>query len=168
MVFGMGGFVIVAAVHRAIYCLVPSLISYVYTNWYFREASVAVYVTNLPGIWLLLRDIFPGLGGLTSGCNSKALALRPMTNQRQSKRARRSMKGKARPFSDEISLDVYPHPYTRPTVTVGSGHGLEERGSRETVPGDQSFISSAEYDAAPGGIRREVTITVEREANHNR
>lgn len=61
IVLGMGSFVIVAAILRAIYCLVPSLISYVYMNWYFREASVAVYVTNAPAIWILMRDAFPGL-----------------------------------------------------------------------------------------------------------
>lgn len=61
VVLGMGSFVVVAAILRAIYCLVPSLISYVYMNWYFREASVAVYVTNAPAIWILMRDAFPGL-----------------------------------------------------------------------------------------------------------
>ncbi|KAK5102372.1 hypothetical protein LTR70_000157 [Exophiala xenobiotica] len=61
VVFGMGSFVIVAAILRAIYCVVPSLVSYVYMNWYFREASVAIYVTNAPAIWVLLREIFPGL-----------------------------------------------------------------------------------------------------------
>jgi len=57
----MGIFVIVAAVITKIYCLVPSLISYVYLNWYFREASVSVYVTNLPALWTLARDVFPAL-----------------------------------------------------------------------------------------------------------
>ena len=69
IIFSMGGFVIVAAILTKIYCLVPSLISYVYMNWYFREASVAVYVTNLPTIWPLLRDLFPGLA--TWGTRSK-------------------------------------------------------------------------------------------------
>ncbi len=57
----MGIFVIVAAIITKIYCLVPSLISYVYLNWYFREASVSVYVTNLPALWTMLRDVFPAL-----------------------------------------------------------------------------------------------------------
>ena len=57
----MGIFVIVAAVVTKLYCLVPSLISYTYLNWYFREASVSVYVTNLPALWTLIRDIFPSL-----------------------------------------------------------------------------------------------------------
>ena len=60
-IFGMGGFIIVAAILTKLYCLVPELISYVYMNWYFREASVAVYVTNLPAVWPLLREIFPRL-----------------------------------------------------------------------------------------------------------
>ncbi|KAH6665186.1 hypothetical protein B0J14DRAFT_522404 [Halenospora varia] len=60
-VFGMGGFIIVAAILTKVYCLVPAIISYVYMNWYFREASVAVYVTNLPAVWPLLREIFPSL-----------------------------------------------------------------------------------------------------------
>jgi hypothetical protein len=38
-------------------------------NWYFREASVSVYVTNLPGIWPLLRDIFPKLKSWGSRAN---------------------------------------------------------------------------------------------------
>ena len=61
IVFGMGIFVIIAAILTKIYCLVPNLISYVYLNWYFREASVSVYVTNLPALWSLLRDTFPYL-----------------------------------------------------------------------------------------------------------
>lgn len=70
VVFGMGFFVIVAAILTKVYCLVPSLISYVYMNWYFREASVAMYVTNLPTIWPLLRDIFPHLRSIM-GSHSK-------------------------------------------------------------------------------------------------
>lgn len=61
IVFGMGVFVIVAAILTKIYCLVPDLISYVYLNWYFREASVSLYVTNLPALWSLVRDVFPQL-----------------------------------------------------------------------------------------------------------
>lgn len=61
IVFGMGIFVIVAAILTKIYCLVPSLISYIYLNWYFREASVSIYVTNLPALWSLARDLCPPL-----------------------------------------------------------------------------------------------------------
>jgi hypothetical protein len=69
LVFGMGGFIVVASILTKVYCLVPELISYVYMNWYFREASVSVYVTNLPAIWPLLRDIFPRLKSWGSRAN---------------------------------------------------------------------------------------------------
>lgn len=32
-----------------------------YLNWYAREASIGVIVTNLPAVWSFLRDIFPEL-----------------------------------------------------------------------------------------------------------
>ncbi|KAL4940385.1 hypothetical protein BDV06DRAFT_196828 [Aspergillus oleicola] len=67
IIFGMGIFVIVAAILTKVYCLVPSLISYVYMNWYFRETTVAILVTNLPLIWSLLRDVFPALKSWTGG-----------------------------------------------------------------------------------------------------
>lgn len=60
-VFGMGVFVIVAALLTKIFSLVPSLTSYAYLNWYFREASVSLYVTNLPALWALLRDMCPAV-----------------------------------------------------------------------------------------------------------
>lgn len=67
VIFGMGIFVIVAAILTKVYCLVPALISYVYMNWYFRETTVAILVTNLPLIWSLLRDVFPALKSWTGG-----------------------------------------------------------------------------------------------------
>jgi hypothetical protein len=60
-VFGMGVFVIAAAILTKVYSLVPDLVSYSYLNWYFREASVSIYVTNLPATWALFRDIFPAV-----------------------------------------------------------------------------------------------------------
>lgn len=73
LLFGMGVFVIVAAILTKIYCLVPSLISYVYMNWYFREATVGLLVTNLPLIWSLLRDIFPNLLNSWTGGSKKGV-----------------------------------------------------------------------------------------------
>ncbi|KAI4174843.1 MAG: hypothetical protein LQ346_008174 [Caloplaca aetnensis] len=60
-IFGMGIFVITAAVLCKIYGLYAPLISYSYLNWFFREASVSVYVTNIPVIYSLLRETFPKL-----------------------------------------------------------------------------------------------------------
>jgi hypothetical protein len=57
----MGAFVIAAAILTKVYSLDPDLVSYAYLNWYFREASVSVYVTNLPAVWALCRDVFPAV-----------------------------------------------------------------------------------------------------------
>ncbi|KAI0997986.1 hypothetical protein K3495_g10202 [Podosphaera aphanis] len=63
LVFSMGIFVIIAALLTKIFNLSdvwdPS-----YMLWYTREASVAVYVSNLPLIWPLLRELFPILKSL--------------------------------------------------------------------------------------------------------
>lgn len=64
VIFSMGIFVIVAAILTKVFNLTniwdPS-----YMLWYTREASVAVYVSNLPMIWPLLREYFPMLRTLT-------------------------------------------------------------------------------------------------------
>jgi hypothetical protein len=68
-IFSMGLFVIVAALLTKVFNLSdvwdPS-----YMLWYVREASVAVYVSNLPMVWPLLREWFPCLSGLTPGGTS--------------------------------------------------------------------------------------------------
>ncbi|KAF4549228.1 Hypothetical protein D9617_23g006430 [Elsinoe fawcettii] len=61
VVFGMGLFVIAAAIANKLYALVPALLSYDYALWYNREAAVCVYVTNLPVIYTLLRETFPSM-----------------------------------------------------------------------------------------------------------
>ncbi|KAF3482273.1 uncharacterized protein GIQ15_05032 [Arthroderma uncinatum] len=85
-IFGLGIFIIISAVLTKIYCLVPSLISYVYLNWYFREATVAMLVTCLPMTWSLLRDIFPALKSWTGGSrqygSGKNATTRGRTNSR--------------------------------------------------------------------------------------
>ncbi|KAL8919205.1 MAG: hypothetical protein Q9172_005078 [Xanthocarpia lactea] len=60
-IFGMGMFVIIAALLCKVYGLYPPLISYSYLNWFFREASVSVYVTNIPVLYSFLREVFPSL-----------------------------------------------------------------------------------------------------------
>lgn len=46
---------ILAAILTKVYNL-SDIYSYRYMLWYTREASVAVYVANFPGIWPLLRE----------------------------------------------------------------------------------------------------------------
>lgn len=68
-IFSMGLFVIVAALLTKIFNL-SNVWDPQYMLWYVREASVAVYVSNLPMIWPLLREWFPFLSGLTPGGTS--------------------------------------------------------------------------------------------------
>ncbi|KAG9188310.1 hypothetical protein G6011_02233 [Alternaria panax] len=55
ILFSMGTFVIIAAILTKIYNL-SDVYANTYMLWYTREASVAVYVANLPGVWPLLRE----------------------------------------------------------------------------------------------------------------
>ena len=169
----MGSFVIVAAIMRAIYCLVPSLISYVYMNWYFREATVAVYVTTLPGIWVLLRDIFPkALQKLSSKHgNSKAaygnkygnnygnqygksggqkdFGQLSADNWRVQPRPKRS-RGDSKEF--DFDLDTMP-------ITGGKAGISTTEVELGRSNGDTSSTSSGRFNE--GEIRRDVTFTVE-------
>jgi hypothetical protein len=63
-IFGMGSFVIVAAILTKVFNLSDPY-STVYMLWYFREASTALYVSNLPLIWPLLREYVPWLGNIS-------------------------------------------------------------------------------------------------------
>jgi hypothetical protein len=65
-VFGLGAFVIVAALLNKIFNL-TDVYSTVYMLWYVREASTAVYVSNIPMIWPLLREWVPFLRHMTPG-----------------------------------------------------------------------------------------------------
>ena len=68
-IFSMGSFVIVAAILTKYFNL-SDVYSTVYMLWYVREASTAVYVSNLPMIWPLLREWFPYLRRFTPGHRS--------------------------------------------------------------------------------------------------
>ncbi|KAF9878389.1 hypothetical protein CkaCkLH20_03881 [Colletotrichum karsti] len=62
-IFSLGICVIVAALLTKIFNLGDPY-SPNYMLWYIREASVAVYVSNLPLVWPLLREWFPWLRDL--------------------------------------------------------------------------------------------------------
>lgn len=61
-----GIFVILAAILTKVFNL-GDVYSPTYMLWYTREASVAVYVSNLPLIWPLLREWFPFLRSISVG-----------------------------------------------------------------------------------------------------
>lgn len=179
IVFGMGSFVIVAAILRAIYCLVPSLISYIYMNWYFREASVAVYVTNAPAIWALLRDFFPSLQRL--GKSSRKNTGNKYTYENrgghgapyvtsQSSRPEMSTKSSWMKMSsaddDKDGLDMDEIPINKSKVTTAithvPDHDIERHAGRGRGSVDDASIDSHGGPMVGNEIRRDVTFTVEK------
>ena len=69
-VFLMGIFVIVAAILTKYFNL-SDVYSTEYMKWYSREASVALYVANIPLIWPLIRRVVPGLANAHSSKGSR-------------------------------------------------------------------------------------------------
>lgn len=162
IIFGMGTFVIVAAILRAIYCLVPSLISYVYMNWYFREASVSIYVTVLPGIWVFLREMFPILQKFTSRKGTKVSSSRGGDHQQTPWRQPHN-KNRSHLESKELDFDLDTYPISK-SIAAATESELGERGnvSGEHGHGDSDSTGSGRYEAGMHEIRRDVTFTVER------
>ena len=150
VIFGMGTFVVVAAILTKIYCLVPSLISYVYLNWYFREASVSVYVTNLPALWSLLRDIFRPLRSW--GFESKKSTGSGGHWPSSATHTRHRMSSKTFPLQSFSRL--------------GSNSGNLQHSSsqsQERINHIDDFVSNPTLHAQPLEITRDVTFTVEKE-----
>lgn len=101
LIFSLGIFVILAALLTKIFNL-TDVYDDSYMLWYIREASVAVYTSNLPMIWPLLRDWFPCLRALTPGADrtdQRQLARAPLTSgyasRRYTRRTRTNFSGKA-------------------------------------------------------------------------
>ncbi|PGH29857.1 hypothetical protein GX50_07376 [[Emmonsia] crescens] len=148
-IFGLGIFVIIAAILTKIYCLVPSLISYVYMNWYFREATVAVLVTNLPLTWSLLRDLFPSLRNWSSGGSGPTGRLGAVLSspRRSSRAALQSMDYKLQSFTRLGST----------TDTGKSALNSKDHHSPTTHASDDDGSVRSLH------IRQDVTITVQSE-----
>lgn len=156
IVFGMGVFVIVSAILTKIYCLVPSLITYVYLNWYFREASVSVYVTNLPALWSLLRDIFPhlkswGFDSKTSSVSGKTFPSSLGTGRRQ---------GRTRVNSRSFNMQSF----TRLANIGGDAHQLNQSQERINATGEDMLTHTAPRTLE---IQRDITFTIEKESNED-
>lgn len=154
IVFGMGIFVVIAAILTKVYCLVPSLISYVYMNWYFREATVAMVVTNIPLIWSLLRELFPGI---MSWGGSKKTDVRyrsgPWTLSRGTGRRRYGHGSEAPP---SFSLHNWG-----PTTTI---HPTKPKSDTSYQLSDDQDAISEDGSSRALKIRQEITVTVDSEA----
>ncbi|KAL2824122.1 hypothetical protein BDW59DRAFT_147865 [Aspergillus cavernicola] len=153
IIFGMGIFVIVAAILTKVYCLVPSLISYVYMNWYFREVTVAVLVTNLPLIWSLLRDVFPAFKSWTGGSK------RGTDRYRSGPWNTSGYKNYGPPSHLKSGDDFHMYDYNRSVVVTPQKH-----------PSDTSLPQPDTRDPSDDGserafqIRQDVTIEVKQES----
>lgn len=158
VLFGMGIFVIVSAILTKVYCLVPNLISYVYMNWYFREATVAILVTNLPLVWSLLRDVFPNiLRSWTGGSKKASDRYYPSTPWSNTKsRASRGFGVASQVRSMRSHYDVEE---LGPMPQKGnSSISISQRS------GDSPNSISDDGSARALRIRQDITVTVEEEA----
>jgi hypothetical protein len=143
VIFSMGLFVILAAILTKYFNL-SNIWDPSYMLWYTREASVAVYVSNLPMIWPLLREWFPILRTLTPGKSSTgnvssgtALGGRPRTTTIAGRHLSGGFGGKR--LSDHGII----------TTIKGKGESTEElSGSDDTEMGAVSRRDS--WDERPG------------------
>jgi hypothetical protein len=159
LLFGMGVFVIVAAILTKIYCLVPSLISYVYMNWYFREATVGMLVTNLPLIWSLLRDIFPNLlnswtGGSRKGADRYYPSM-PFSSATKSKGTRTYGMNSQVQSTHPAHYDMAE--FTAKSQNNASGLSITQADS------ESANLNSDDGSDRALRIRQDITVTVEAE-----
>ncbi|KAF2191467.1 hypothetical protein K469DRAFT_746793 [Zopfia rhizophila CBS 207.26] len=140
-IFGLGIFVIIAAFLTKIYCLVPSLISYVYMNWYFREATVGMLVVNLPLTWHLLRTAFPSLRSWFG----------------------HSLPSRSRGYTKSSTAEVYGV-RSKGRTSEYPMHSMNNKNDVETsLSSSQEAINKSVGDIAepPMQIRQDITVTVE-------
>lgn len=158
LIFGMGGFIIVSAILTKIYCLVPELISYVYMNWYFREASVAVYVTNIPLIWPLVKEVGTRFG-FSMSSRSHGYGYGSRSRQEQMGRNPPNSKSHVRMGVKDLEMDTFGRSTKSGNVTGTTLRG--ESQERITMDNVSDKASSNSDDHRAMEIKREVTYTVE-------
>lgn len=114
-IFSLGIFVITAALLTKVFNL-TDVYDASYMLWYIREASVAVYMSNLPMIWPLLREWFPCLRALTPGAgrtyerHTRRTALTSRYVVRRSTRGMTVLSGKASGGTTLRSPSLEPAP----------------------------------------------------------
>lgn len=149
-IFSLGLFVVTAAILTKVFNL-SNVWDPSYMLWYTRESSVAVYVSNLPLIWPLVREWFPSLRALTPG--QKNSSEKKATRSSRLDLARTRMAVSPR-FGSKIESGV---------VTVIKGKGDSMDGLREEgLEFAESHWSSDEEGS--GGIH--TTTVVQMSAYH--
>ncbi len=160
LIFGMGGFVIVSSILTKLYCLVPELISYVYMNWYFREASVAVYVTNLPLIWPLVKDIGKHMG-LSLASHSRGYGYGSRSRTDPGGRSHLHSNSHVRMGDKELEMSTFSRSTKAGHMSVTGVNGPGESQERITADSGSEQHSGSFEDHRAIEIKREVTYTVE-------
>jgi hypothetical protein len=150
VIFSMGLFVILAAILTKYFNL-SNIWDPSYMLWYTREASVAVYVSNLPMIWPLLREWFPSLRALTPGqkssTNTGTATGRSGRTRTTTNRGRHLSGG----FGGKMLSD-----HGLVTTIKGKGESTEElSGSDDTEMGAVSRPDSWEERLATGHERKQ-------------
>lgn len=119
-IFSLGIFVILAALLTKIFNL-TDVYDAGYMLWYIREASVAVYTSNLPMIWPLLRDWFPCLRALTPGAGrtderrpARAALTSRYASRRKTRRTTTNFSGNASGGTTLRSPSLEPAPGIHP------------------------------------------------------
>ncbi|KAF2756662.1 hypothetical protein EJ05DRAFT_71947 [Pseudovirgaria hyperparasitica] len=177
LVFSMGTFVIIAAILTKVYNL-SDVYDSSYMLWYIRESSVAVYVSNTPMIWPLLREFVPFLrtavtsaGSRTAGLNSRS------RNQRdQDSNAILSHNRKSGVEADAHELNYVKSVSNDTDRTSDDGdddHSMGHSGRNElrfhqsnrragSLASDECELNSAFW--GKGDIHQETTIEIQRES----
>jgi hypothetical protein len=166
VIFGMGVFVIVAAILNKVYSTLPALLndSVNYTFWYMREATVGVYVINLPALWPVMRKLFPILTGRGSSAN------RGNTNSHTTSRPWASSRRRTQISSNikDDGFEMKSKGNDGDADSEGGSNGLAGRSGFNT---SQEHIIEAGHGNGKGGfyntetsvleINHDVTFTVE-------
>lgn len=159
----MGIFVIIAATLTKAEFFI-SIYADNYMFWYTREASVAMYVANLPCIWPLLREALPVLKSWTPGAATSSVYRRrgtsgAFTTQGRTRNTQKTNPGLSRASMDEFQAIVEPRRPTEAKTTTSvhtreKGNYMNHTRSMNRTSGSDSSID----DLPIHGIRAETTI----------
>ncbi|PWW79022.1 hypothetical protein C7212DRAFT_275374 [Tuber magnatum] len=102
-IFGCGIFVIFAAILNKYYNF-SNPFTTIYMLWYIREASTAVYVSNLPMLWPLFRRVF-NIGTFQERSNPKYDS-QPLSDMSKKKGTLTSLAGSEDRITHEPALEI--------------------------------------------------------------
>ncbi|KAL2070108.1 hypothetical protein VTL71DRAFT_14788 [Oculimacula yallundae] len=172
VIFSMGIFVVLAAVLTKVFNL-SNIWDPSYMLWYTREASVAIYVSNLPMIWPLLREWFPSLKALTPGQRSSSKNLgygpgggRPRTTTIAGRHLSGGFGGKRLSDGGIVTTILAKGESTEELSTgnedteLGIVRGKDEWEKTPTRRGDDESWDRNEHLGDHGGIHMTTTVVV--------